>query len=167
MVTPQHRQAINNALYARRLRLPYHLRCLPLDKQDQWLQLPEECRYEVQVCLEAAHAHRVVETADYVTFYPQLVSSAYENDTYHLNKPELNSSPLLWLRFPCKTFRVSILINPGTMQYLLSTGPKIVAVGADMPPRGLTRKHPQSKNWLAWFSAQRPDLHPHLIATRE
>lgn len=167
MVTPEHRQAINNALYSRRLRLPYHIRCLPLDRQDEWLPLPEECRYEVQLCLEAAYSRRVVESADYVTFYPQLVSAVVTGDTHVLNKPLPDKPPFLWLRFPCKTFRVNILINPGTMQYLLSTGPKIVAVGADLPPRGVTKKNRQSKNWLAWFAEKRPDLHPHLLATRE
>lgn len=167
MVTPQHRQAINNALYARRLRLPYHIRCLPLDKQDEWLPLPPDCRPEVTLCFEAAYARRHVETADYVTFYPQLVSAVLDHGIYHLNPRSPNSPPYLWLRFTTKTFRVNILINVGTMEYLLSTGPKIAAIGVDIPPRGIVRKHPQSKNWIAWFAEKRPDLHPHLLATRE
>ena len=105
----------------------------------------------------------------FMVLSPLQVSTAWstgEKATPHTPRSP-NSPPYLWLRFTTKTFRVNILINVGTMEYLLSTGPKIAAIGVDIPPRGVVRKHPQSKNWLAWFSAQRPDLHPHLLATRE
>ena len=167
MISETHRQAINHALYSRRLRYPYHLRCLPLDKQDEWISLPPECRPEVQVCAQAAYAQRSVEMADYVTFYPKLVTAKFEHGIYKLHPQSPDTPPLLWLRFPCKTFKISILINMGTMEYLLSTGPKIVASDVELPPRGVTKKHPQAKNWLAWFATQRPDLHPQLTLCRE
>lgn len=169
MITPDHRKAINEALYRRRLRQPYLLRCLPLDHEDTWLPLPSNCRSEVQICVEAAHLHKPVETADYTTFHPMLVTAEPDSQgrlMLHGERP--NKPSLLWLQWLAPTHKINVLVNIGTMEYLLSTGPKIFVADTDLgfPPPPVVRKNVQVKNWLAWFQTTYPELYPNLVGSR-
>lgn len=169
MITQTHRKAINEALYRRRLRQPYLLRCLPLGQEDTWLPLPPSCRSEVQICVEAAHLHKPVEMADYTTFHPILVSIETDpQGRVMLYKERPNKPSLLWLQWLAPTHKINVLVNLGTMEYLLSTGPKIYIADLDLdsPHLPLARKNVQSKNWLSWFEAAYPELYPNLIGSR-
>lgn len=169
MITPSHRQKLTDSKYFHRLlRLPWRVRCLPMDpmNQDKWLPLPEDTHGEVQSVYEAALGGLPLELADYAVCRPRIVGYDYSGGYMRLTPPSLEQPQVIWLRWHSTRTRTNLLINPLDRTYFLTSGPAFVS--ADIPNTSPTdyRKTAQLKNWLEWLAKVHPDIHAKLILTR-